>query len=136
MYGCTTWTLRKCLKKKIHRNYTRMLYVLLNKSWKQYSTKQQLYSHWPPISQTIQVRWVTGHYWKSKDKLKSGIFQWTPTHGHTNVGWPAKDFHTSTLCRHQMQSRGPAWSDWLIGADREREREREREGESQGTLYC
>ena len=34
-----------------------MLLTVLNKSWKQYPTKeQQLYGHLPPISQTIQVR--------------------------------------------------------------------------------
>ena len=28
-----------------------MLHAVLNKSWKQHPTKQQLYSHLPPISQ-------------------------------------------------------------------------------------
>ena len=31
-----------------------MLCTVLNKSWKQHSTKQHLYGHLPPISQTIQ----------------------------------------------------------------------------------
>ena len=30
--------------------------AVFNKSWKQHLTKQQLCSHLPPISQTIQVR--------------------------------------------------------------------------------
>ena len=33
-----------------------MLRAILNKSWKQYPSKQQLYGHLPLISQTIQVR--------------------------------------------------------------------------------
>ena len=33
-----------------------MLHAVLNKFWKQHPTKQQLYSHLLPISQTIQVR--------------------------------------------------------------------------------
>ena len=33
LYGCTTWTLTKRLKKKLDDNYTRMLRAILNKSW-------------------------------------------------------------------------------------------------------
>ena len=33
LYGCTTWTLTKRLKKKLDGNYTRMLRAILNKSW-------------------------------------------------------------------------------------------------------
>ena len=45
-YGCTTWTLTKHQKKKNFMvTYTRMLYAVLNKSW-----KQRLYGHLPPIS--------------------------------------------------------------------------------------
>ena len=34
LYGCTTWTLTKRLKKKLDNNYTRMLQAILNKSWR------------------------------------------------------------------------------------------------------
>ena len=34
LYGCTTWTLTKCMKKKLDGNYTRMLWAILNKSWR------------------------------------------------------------------------------------------------------
>ena len=33
LYGCTTWTLTKCIEKRLNGNYTRMLWVILNKSW-------------------------------------------------------------------------------------------------------
>ena len=36
LYGCTTWMRTKCMKKKLGRNYTRMLQAILNKSWKEY----------------------------------------------------------------------------------------------------
>ena len=36
LYGCTTWTLTKRLKKKLDGNYTRMLRAILNKSWRQH----------------------------------------------------------------------------------------------------
>ena len=35
LYGCTTWTLTKRIEKKLDRNCTRMLQVILNTSWKQ-----------------------------------------------------------------------------------------------------
>ena len=49
LYGCTTWTLTKWLEKKLDGNYTRMLRVILNKSWWQHSTRHQLYGPLPPI---------------------------------------------------------------------------------------
>ena len=39
LYGCTTWTLTKCMKKKFDGNYTGMQRAILNKSWRQYPTK-------------------------------------------------------------------------------------------------
>ena len=39
LYRCTTWTLTKLLEKKLDGNYTRMLRVILNKSWWQYPTR-------------------------------------------------------------------------------------------------
>ena len=56
LYGCTTWTLTKRLEKKIDGNYTKMLRVILNKSWRQHPTKHQLYGHLPSITKTIQDR--------------------------------------------------------------------------------
>ena len=55
LYGCTTWTLTKWMEKKLDGNYTRMLRAILNKSWRQHPTKQQLYGHRPPITKTIQL---------------------------------------------------------------------------------
>ena len=56
LYGCTTWTLKKWLEKKLDGNFTRMLRAILNKSWRQHPTRHQLYSQLPPITKTIQVR--------------------------------------------------------------------------------
>ena len=58
LYGFTTWMLTKHMKKKLDSNYIRMLWAILNKTWKQHPTKQQLYGHLPPITKTIQVRWT------------------------------------------------------------------------------
>ena len=71
LYGCTTWTLTKCIEKKLDGNCTRMLQAILNKCWKQHPTKQQLYGHQPPISETIHIRRTkhAEHCWRSKEKL-------------------------------------------------------------------
>ena len=62
MYRCPTRTLTKRLEKKLDGNYTIMLlfFFFLNKSWKQHSTKQQLFGHLLPISQTIEIKYVRG----------------------------------------------------------------------------
>ena len=79
LYGCTTWTLTKRMAKKLNGNYTRMLRAILNKSWRQHPTKQQLYGHLPPITKTIQVRRTrhAEHCWWDRDEFKSDILLWT-----------------------------------------------------------
>ena len=94
LYGCTTWTLTKCMEKKLDSNYTKMLWAILNKSWRQYPTKQQLYGHLPLITKTIKVRWTrhAGHCWRSRDELISDILLWTPSHGRAKAGQPAQTY--------------------------------------------
>ena len=59
LYRCATWTLTKRMDKKLDGNYTKMLQAILNNSWRQHPTKQQLYGHRPPIMKTIKVRQTT-----------------------------------------------------------------------------
>ena len=94
LYGCTTWTLTKRLEKKLDGNYTRMLWAILNKSWRQHPTRHQLYGHLPPIKKTIQVRRTrhAGHCWRSRDELISDVLLWTPTYGRAKAGRPARTY--------------------------------------------
>ena len=71
-----------------------MLRAVLNKSWRQYPTKLQLYGHLPPIMKTIKVRRSrhAGHCWGSKAQLISDILLWTPSHGQAKVGRPARSY--------------------------------------------
>ena len=94
LYGCTTWTLTKRLEKKLDGNYTRMLRAILNRSWRQHSTRRQLYGHLPPITKTIQVRQTrhAGYCWRSRDELISDVLLWTPTHGRAIAGRPARTY--------------------------------------------
>ena len=91
LYGCTTWTLTIRMERKLDGNYTRILQAILNKSWRQHPTKQQLYAHLLPITKTIQVR-RTRHCWRSRDELISDIFLWTPSHGRAKAGRPAQTY--------------------------------------------
>ena len=71
-----------------------MLHAVLNKSWKQHPTKQQLYDHLLPILKTFlesQAR-HTGHCRRSKDEHISNVLLWTSIHGHTSLGRSAKTF--------------------------------------------
>ena len=88
LYGCTTWTLTKRLEKKLDGNYTRMLWAILKKSWRQHSTKQQLYGLLPPITKTTQVRRPrhARHCWGSMEELVRHVLLWTPSHGHAKAG--------------------------------------------------
>ena len=94
LYGCITWTLTKWMEKKLDGNYARMLRAILNKSWRQHSTMQQLYGHLTPITKTIQVRRTrhAGHCWRSRDELISDVLLWTPSHGWAKAGRPARTY--------------------------------------------
>ena len=94
LYGCTTWTLIKRLKKKLDSKYTRMLRAILNKSWQQHPTRHQLYGHLPPITKTIQARRTrhAGHCWRSKDELVNDVPLWTRTYCQSKVGRPAQTY--------------------------------------------
>ena len=94
LYGCTIWTLTKRMEKKLDSNYTRMLWAILNKSWRQHSTKQQLYSHLPPITKTIKIRQTrhVGRCCRSRDELISDVLLWTPSHRWAKAGRPAQTY--------------------------------------------
>ena len=94
LYGCTTWTLTIRLEKKIDGNYTRMLWAIVNKSWRQQLTRHQLYGHQPHITKTIQARRTrhAGHCWRSRDELISDVLLWTPTYGQAKAGRPARTY--------------------------------------------
>ena len=94
LYGCTTWTLTKRMEKKLDDNYTIMLRAILNKSWRQHPTNQQLYGHQPPITKTIKVRRTrhARHCWRSRDELISDVLMWTLSHGRAKAGRPARTY--------------------------------------------
>ena len=105
LHGHTTWMLTKHMEKKLDGNYTRMLRAILNKSWRQHPTKQQLYSHLPPITKTVKIRWTkhAGHCWRSK--LISDVPLSTPSHGRAKARCSARTYIeqlcADTGCSHE-----------------------------------
>ena len=132
LYGCTKWMLTKRMEKKLDDNYTRMLRAVLNRSWRQHPTKQQLYGYLPPITKTIQLRQTrhAGHCWRSREKLISDVLLWTPSHGRVKAGQPAWNY-IQQLCEDTGCS-----SEDLTKAmnDRERWRERVRDIHADGMI--
>ena len=94
LYGCTTPTLTKQMGKKFDDNYTKMLWAILNKSWRLNLSKPPLYGHLQPINKTIQVRRTrhAGHCWRSRDDLVSDVLLWTPSHGRAKAGRPSQTY--------------------------------------------
>ena len=120
LYGCTTWTLTKRLKKKLDGNYTRMLRAILNKSWRQYPTRHQLYGQLPPITKIIQVRrtrtLLEKQGWAHKWRTPLGPRIWpsksrtTSSNIHTYSSYVRIRDVTLKTCRRR----------WMIGRSSER----------------
>ena len=130
-YYIIHWRKRNGMEKKLDGNYTRMLRAILNKSWRQHPTKQQLYGHLPPITKTIKVRRTrhAGHYWRSRDELISDVLLWTPSRGRAKAVRPARTY-IQQLCEDTGYS-----AEDLSEAmnDREEWRERVRDIRTDGT---
>ena len=103
LYRCTTWTLTKGIEKKLDENCTRMLQAILNISWRQHSTKQQLSGHLIPICKTIQIRRKrhTEHCWRIKDKIISDVLLWTHF-TQTCKCWPRNKNLSTALYGHRI----------------------------------
>ena len=103
LYGFTARTLTKRMAEKLDGNYTRILWAILIKSWKQHPIKQQLYGHLPPNTKTIQVRRTrhAGHSWRSRDEFIIDVLLWTPSHGLAKARRPARTYI------QQLSSTGP-----------------------------
>ena len=130
LYECTSWTLIKRLEKKIDGIYTRMLRAILNKSWRQHPTKQQLYGHLLPITKTIQARRTrhAGHCWRCRDDLISDVLLWTPTYVRAKAGRPAQTY-IQQLC----ENTGCSPEDLSVAMnDRDKWRERVRDIRASG----
>ena len=87
LHGCTTWMRTKRWEKKLDGNCTIMLQAILNKSWRQHPTKQQLYAHLPPNTKTIMQDTAGEVRTNSCD-----VLLWTPSHGRAKAGRPVRTY--------------------------------------------
>ena len=80
--------------RKLDGNYTKMLQAILKKSWRKHPTKQQLYGHLLPITETIKVIRIrhAGYCWRSRDDLIIDVLRCTPSDGHAKVGRLARTY--------------------------------------------
>ena len=99
LFGCTIWILTKYFQKIFDGIYTRMLHTDSNKSQKQQPIQQQLYGHFAPLLETIQVKWTrhAGHCWKKNGWTHKPNYA-VCSHIYTDQSWPtSKDPYLSAL---------------------------------------
>ena len=101
-------------------------HTILNKSWRQHPTKQQLYSHLLLITKTIKIKRPrhAGHSWRSRDELISDVLLWTPSHGWVKVGRPAWTYILLLCADKRDVALKTSRKQWTIGGWR-RERVRD-----------
>ena len=79
-----------------------MLQAILNESWRQHPTKQQLYGYLPLIMKTIQGRRTryAGHCWRSRTHSCR-----PHSHGRAKAGWQARTYIKTALCQYRKTYR-------------------------------
>ena len=128
---CLTLNVAICIVCLHFSSFCCLLRAILNKSWRQYPTRHQLYGHLPPITKNIQVRRTrhAGHCWRSRDELISDVLLWTPTYGRAKAGQPDRTY-IQQLC--EDTGCGPEDLPEAMN-DREKWRERVRDIHAYGT---
>ena len=94
LYGAECWTLSQNLERGLDGCYTRMLRTVLNISWKDHPTLQEIYGDTPRISQILQKRRLkfAGHCYRSAHEPVSKLVLWAPTQGKRGRGRPAINY--------------------------------------------
>ena len=114
--------------RKLYKNATSYIEQILEAI----SHKTATVGHLFPISKAIQIRRTRhmGHCRRSKDELISDVPLWTPSHGRTSVGRPARTHLSELNCKNTGYSLEdlPEAMD-----DRDEWRERDRETHASDT---
>ena len=111
--------LTKRTEKMLDDNHALMLRAVLNKSWNQHSTKQQLYSHLLPISTTIQ---------DTRNTVGKARKNWKITFSYGHMDAPMLIRQQKLTCISPVQTLDLLWRtcwQWcMIGMDGEIESEK------------
>jgi len=88
LYGCETWTLSARDESRLDGCYTRMLRMVMNITWMDKMTNEDLYGNLPTISNKIRERRLrlAGHCVRHSKLEVSNLVLWEPTQGKFNRG--------------------------------------------------
>ena len=88
LYGCQTWTIDKTLEKRIDGCFTRLLRMVLNISWKEKRTNEELYLDLPKLSEIVRERRLrlAGHCVRHEEEIAHHLVLWEPKRGQRNRG--------------------------------------------------
>ena len=88
LYGCQTWTVNKTLQKRMDGCYTRMLRMVLDVSWKERRTNQDLYQDLPKLSEMVRERRMrlAGHCIRHEEEIAHQLVMWEPKRGQRSRG--------------------------------------------------
>ena len=100
LYNSETWTLTSASTKSLAGAYTRMLRMVLNISWKQHVTYEELYGDLPKLSCKIRERRLrlAGHCVWRQEKIASKLVLWQPLARNPKRGRKAINY-VNTLTR-------------------------------------
>ena len=111
-----SWKMRNTLD----GSYTRILRAVLEISWKDHKTKDELHGNLPKITDTLKIRRLrfVGHCWGRKDELISELLLWQPKHGARNRGIPAATYidqlrNDTGLSIAELKSLMGNWREWM-----------------------
>ena len=88
VYNSETWTLTKVMEIKIDGLYTKLLRRVLNVSWRDHVSNQELYGNLPSLSSTIRQRRLrfVGHCFRAENQPVTGLLFWSPSQGKRGQG--------------------------------------------------
>ena len=88
LYGCEPWTLTARDESRLDGYYTRMLRMIMNITWMDKITNEDLYGNLPRISNKIRERRLklAGHCVRLSELEVSNLVLWEPFQGKFNRG--------------------------------------------------
>lgn len=94
LYNSETWSLTKQMEKSLDGQYTRMLRMALDVSWKLHMTNEELYAGLPKVSVKISERRLklAGHCVRHSEEIASQLILWEPSRGRSKRGRKPVDY--------------------------------------------
>ena len=108
LYNAETWTVTKAMEKKIDGLYTKLLRRVLNFSWRDHVSNNNLYGDLPSLSSTIRQRRLrfAGHCSRATNQPVTDLLFWTPSTGKRGRGAGIRTFPKSLLADTSSSSDG------------------------------